>query len=73
MASGAAHDGLDGRIGFDALEELDLHARLFQIIDGTVKEAEALHRAAAHTDHCLLALKRLEGLERTLSVIKVSR
>ena len=57
----------------DALEELDLHARLFQIIDGAVKKAEALHRAAAHTDHCLLALKRLEGLERTLSVIKVSR
>ena len=71
--SGAAHDGLDGRIGFDAFEELDFHARLFEVGNGTVEEAEALHRAAAHAHHCLLALKRLEGLERTLSVIKVSR
>ena len=52
-----AHDGLHGRIGFDALEQLHFHAGFLQVLHGTIQEAETLHGAAADTDHCLFAGK----------------
>ena len=52
----ALHDGFDRRIALDALEQLDLHAGLFQVFLRAIQEAKALHGAAADADDGLLAL-----------------
>ena len=69
---GAAHDGGDGGIGLNALEDLDLHAGLLQIGDDAVQETKALHGAAADTDHRPLAGQCLQHLKGALAVVEIS-
>jgi hypothetical protein len=69
----ALYDGLDGRIGLNAFKHRNFHARFLQVVDHPVKKAEALHRASADHDECLLALERLERIERAFSVVKIPR
>ena len=69
---GTAHDGLHGRIGFDALEQLHFHAGFLQVLHSTVQEAEALHRAAADTDHCLFAGEGLQRFQSALAMVQIT-
>ena len=69
---GTAHDGLHGRIGFDALEQLHLHAGFLQVFHRTIQEAEALHGAAADTDHCLFAGEGLQRFQSALAMIQIT-
>ena len=69
---GTAHDGLHRRIGFDALEQLHLHAGFLQIAHGAVQKTEPLHGAAADTDHCLFAGKGLQRFQRTFAVVQIA-
>ena len=69
----ALHDGFNGRIRLDTLNQVDLHSRFLQVVDGSVKESKSLHRASAYTDNCLLSLERLESLKGAFSVIQITR
>ena len=69
---GTAHDGLHGRIGFDALEQFHFHAGFLQVLHGTVQEAETLHGAAADTDHCLFASEGLQRFQSALAMVQIT-
>ena len=60
---GAAHDGLDGGIGLDALKQFHFHAGFLQVADCAVEETEPLHGAAADADDGLFAGKGLQGFQ----------
>ena len=70
---GALHNGGDGGVRLDVLEELHFHTGLFQIADCLVQETEAAHAAAADDDHRLLALQVLQFCKSTFSVIQITR
>ena len=67
-----AHNGLYGRIGFDALEQLHFHAGFLQVFHRTVQKAEALHGAAADTDHCLFAGEGLQRFQSALAMVQIT-
>ena len=69
---GTAHDGLHGRIGFDALEQLHFHAGFLQVLHGTIQEAETLHGAAADTDHCLFSGEGLQRFQSALAMVQIT-
>ena len=69
---GTAHDGLHGRIGFDALEQLHFHAGFLQVLHSTVQEAEALHGAAADTDHCLFSGEGFQRFQSALAMVQIT-
>ena len=69
---GAAHHGLDRRVGLDTLEQFNLHAAVLQILYGAIQEAHTLHRAAADNDDRTLAAEVLQLLERSLTKVYVS-
>ena len=68
----AAHDGLNRRVGLNALKQLNFHAAVLQILYGAIQEAHTLHRAAADNDDCTLAAEVLQLLERSLTEVYVS-
>ena len=68
----APHNGLHRGIGLNALKQLDFHAGFLQVSSRTIQEAVALHGAAAHADHCPLAIESLQRLQSALSVIQIS-
>ena len=68
----AAHDGFDGRIGFNAFEELNLHAGLAQISFYAIEKTKALHGAAANDDERPFASEGFERFQRAFSVIKIA-
>ena len=68
----ALHHRLYGRIRLNAFKQLHLHACFFQILFCPVQKSEPLHRASAHTDHCFPALKGLQRLQCSLSVIQIT-
>ncbi len=70
---GALHDGLHGRIGLDALEQLDLHAGSLEVGLDVLQEAAAAHAAAAGDDHGLVALEVLDLVAGTLAKVQITR
>ena len=70
---GAVHDGLDGRVGLDALDELDLEASLLEVRLDVLQEAAATHGAAAGDDHGLGALEVLDLVASALAKVQVTR
>ena len=69
----ALHDGLDGGIGLDALEQLDLHAGLFEVGLNVLQEPAAAHRAAARNDDGLLTLEVLHLVASALTKVQIAR
>ena len=69
----ALHDGLDGGIGLDALEKLNLHAGLFEVGLNILQEPAAAHRAAARNDDGLLALEVLHLVASSLTKVQIAR
>ena len=70
---GALHDRLDGRVGLDALEDLDLETGLLEVGLDVLQEAAAAHGAAAGDDHRLGALEVLDLVAGTLTEVQVAR
>ena len=70
---GATLDGLHGRIGLDALEDLDLEAGLFQIGLDILQKAATAHGAAAGHDHGAGALEVLHLVASALTEEQVAR
>ena len=70
---GALHDRLDGRIGLDALEQLDLEAAFLKVGLNVLQEPAAAHRAAARNDDGLLALEVLHLVASALTKVQIAR
>ena len=70
---GALHHRGDGRIGLDALEELDLKAGVLEVLLDVLKEAAATHGAAARDDDGLATLEVLDLVAGALSKVQVTR
>ena len=73
MACGAALHGLDGRVGLDALEDLNLEASLLEVGLDVLQEAAATHGAAAGDDHGAGALEVLDLVASALTKVQVAR
>ena len=69
----AAHNGINGGIGFNSFKKLNFKARFFKISDSLVQKTEFLHRASASADHGFLSAEAFKSLQSSLSVIKVAR
>ena len=69
---GALHDGLDRRVGLDALEQANFHAGLFQVVANFVQETKALHAAASDNHDGAFALQGFQRLQSAFSMIKIS-
>ena len=69
----ALHDGLNGGVGLDALEQLDLHAGSLKVGLDVLQEAAAAHAAAAGDDHGLVALEVLDLVAGTLAKVQITR
>ena len=70
---GALHHRGDGRIGLDALEELDLKTGVLEVLLDVLKEAAATHGAATRDDDGLAALEVLGLVAGALSKVQVTR
>ena len=70
---GAAHDGLNGRVGLDALEQLDLETGLLEVGLHVLQEAAATHGAATGDDDGALALELLHLMTSALAKVQVAR
>lgn len=70
---GTLHDGVNGRIGLDALEDLYLEAGLLEVRFDVLQETAAAHRAAAGDDHGAGALEVLHLMTSALTKIQVAR
>ena len=70
---GALHDRLDGRIGLDALEQLDLETAFLKVVLDVLQEPAAAHRAAARNDDGLLALEVLHLVASALTKVQIAR
>ena len=70
---GALHDRLDGRVGLDALEDLDLETGLLEVGLDVLQEAAATHGAAAGDDHGTGALEVLDLMTSALTEVQVAR
>ena len=67
------HDRLDGRVGLDALEDLDLETGLLKVRLDVLQKAATAHGAAASHDHGFGALEVLDLVASTLTKIQVAR
>ena len=66
-------DGLDGRIGLDALEQLHFEASVLEVLLDILQEAAAAHAVATGNDDCLLALEVLDLVASALSEVDITR
>ena len=69
----AVHHGLDGRVGLDALDELDLEAGLLEVRLDILQEAAAAHGAATRDDDGALTLEVLDLVAGALTKVQVAR
>ena len=70
--SSTAHNGLDGRIGLDALNVRNLKTCGLEVILDVIKEAAATHGAAARNDNCPLTLEVLNLVTSALAKIQIA-
>jgi hypothetical protein len=69
----ALHDGLDGGVALDALEQRDLHARGLEVCLDVLQEAAGAHAVAAGDDDGLGALEVLHLVARALAKVQITR
>ena len=69
---GTSHDGLDGRVALNALEEPDLKACGLEVGLDLLQKAATTHRAAARDNDCPGTLEVLDLVAGTLSKIEVT-
>ena len=70
---GALHDRLDGRVGLDALEQLDLETGLLKVGLDVLQKTAAAHGAAAAHDDGLAALEVLDLVTSALTKVQIAR
>ena len=70
---GALHDRLDGRIGLDALEQLDLETAFLKVVLDVLQKTATAHGAAAGHDDGLAALEVLDLVTSALTKVQIAR